>query len=82
MYKTKRFTSTGQASGLEKSRFSTFRSPSTAVWKDEALIKGHDAKAVIAEKVYVGDDFAATIEAGTGGRRDPAKEDSDFQARL
>ena len=33
------------------------------ITRGPALIKGHDAKAVIADKGYDGDEFIATIEA-------------------
>ncbi len=45
----------------------------------DALIKGHDAKAVIADKGYDGDDFVATIEAGGAAAVIPPKKNRIFK---
>jgi transposase len=44
-----------------------------------ALIEGHDAKAVIADKAYDGDDFVATIEASGAAAVIPPKKNRIFE---
>ena len=44
-----------------------------------ALIEGHDAKAVIADKGYDGDDFVATIEARGAEAGIPPKKNRIFK---
>jgi len=45
----------------------------------EALIKGHDAQAVIADKGYDGDDFIGTIESGGAAAVIPPKKNRIFK---
>jgi transposase len=45
----------------------------------EALIKGHDPKAVIADKGYDGDKFVATIEAGGADAVIPPRKNRVFK---
>jgi transposase len=45
----------------------------------KALIEGHDAKAVIADKGYDGDEFVATIEANGATVIIPPKKNRIFQ---
>jgi transposase len=45
----------------------------------KALIKGHDAEAVIADKAYDGDDFVAAIEASGAEPVIPPKKNRIFK---